>query len=216
MPASRSRAFPRACVAPSLGSAPRSPRPAAHGRRKLHSFPKPPPEPGAAACSGVSPRPSRGPRQTVPAGEAGDRVQPDRPGVTTLATPREQASDAGKRDAVAAAVPQPPVGRGNPPLCPVAGAQQDAGEPQVTVLCDSTGEIGRRVHREHSADGLQLASSLLTFFDVHDAEVGLVEPAELEGAEVDGPDAISHLLEANEVPAEQATHEDLPVSPTDG
>jgi len=38
----------------------------------------------------------------------------------------------------------------------------------------------------------------------------------VEGSEVDGPDAISHLLEANEVPAQEAAHENLAVLPPDG
>lgn len=49
---------------------------------------------------------------------------------------------------------------------------------------------------------------------IHDAEVGLVEPAEVDGSEEDGPDLIGDLLEADGVLFEQAADEDFPISPS--
>ena len=41
------------------------------------------------------------------------------------------------------------------------------------------------------------ATSLGTFLHVHDAVVELIEPAEVQGPEVSGPEAVAHLLEAH-------------------
>jgi hypothetical protein len=50
-------------------------------------------------------------------------------------------------------------------------------------------------------------------FQVHDAMVTFVEPAEVNGSKVDGPDGVTDLFEADEVTFEKAAHEDLPVVP---
>ena len=60
------------------------------------------------------------------------------------------------------------------------------------------------------------ASTTRAFFDIHDAVVGLVEPAEVNGAVEDGPDVLGDLLEAGEVVFEQAGDEDLPALPSEG
>jgi len=52
--------------------------------------------------------------------------------------------------------------------------------------------------------------------DVHDAEVLLVEPAEVNGTKVSGPEAFAHLLETKGFEAEKVGDEDLPVLPPDG
>lgn len=54
-----------------------------------------------------------------------------------------------------------------------------------------------------------------SFLDVHDAEVAFVEPAEVKRAEVDGPDAVADLLEADSLATEQVRHEDLAALPAD-
>lgn len=52
--------------------------------------------------------------------------------------------------------------------------------------------------------------------DIHDAEVLLVEPAEVNGSKVNGPEAFADLLEAEGFEAEKIGNEDLPVLPADG
>jgi hypothetical protein len=65
---------------------------------------------------------------------------------------------------------------------------------------------------------LMLYSSAATagsFFDIHDAVVGLVKPAQVNGSVEDGPDLFGDLLEGDEVVFEQAADEDLPVLPAE-
>jgi hypothetical protein len=52
--------------------------------------------------------------------------------------------------------------------------------------------------------------------NVHDAEVLLVEPAEVNGSKVNGPEVFAHLLETEGFEAEKVGNEDLPVLPADG
>lgn len=61
-----------------------------------------------------------------------------------------------------------------------------------------------------------LSASPCTILDVHDAVIGLVEPTEVDGAEVDGPDAVADLLEGDGVLFEQAADEDLSPVPAKG
>ena len=63
---------------------------------------------------------------------------------------------------------------------------------------------------------MSLPASLGTFLHVHDAVVGLVEPAEAEGSVVHGPESIADLLEADDSMFEQAAHEDFALVPFDG
>jgi len=60
------------------------------------------------------------------------------------------------------------------------------------------------------------ASTTGAFFDIHDAVVSLIEPAEVKGSVEDGPDVHGDLLEADEVVFEQAGDEDLPAPPSEG
>ena len=59
------------------------------------------------------------------------------------------------------------------------------------------------------------ASTTGTFFDIHDAEVGLIEPAEVDGTVEDGPDVLGDLFKADEGVFEQAADEDLPTLPAE-
>ena len=64
---------------------------------------------------------------------------------------------------------------------------------------------------------LMLYSSAATtgsIFDIHDAEVGLVEPAEVDGSEEDGPDVLGDLIETDGCVFEQAADEDLATLPS--
>jgi hypothetical protein len=44
-----------------------------------------------------------------------------------------------------------------------------------------------------------------SFLDIHDAIIGLMEPAEVDVGEVDGPDLITDLLEADPASVEERT-----------
>ena len=59
------------------------------------------------------------------------------------------------------------------------------------------------------------ASSANTVKHIHDTIVGLVQPAEVDGTEVDGPDGVGDLLEADDVTLEETADEDLPSIPTE-
>jgi hypothetical protein len=60
------------------------------------------------------------------------------------------------------------------------------------------------------------AASSSAFSDVHNAEVVFVEPAEMDGAEVNGPDSISDLLETDDFALEEGGDEDLSALPAHG
>jgi hypothetical protein len=73
-----------------------------------------------------------------------------------------------------------------------------------------SGSLEELGHAERSS------SKPLAALDVHDAVVGLIEPAEMNGPEEDGPDAVSDLLETDGLAPEQMRDEDLLVSPAQG
>jgi len=50
---------------------------------------------------------------------------------------------------------------------------------------------------------------------VHDTIVRLVEPTEVNGSEVDGPDAFGDLLESDGVAFQETADEDLPALPSE-
>ncbi len=66
------------------------------------------------------------------------------------------------------------------------------------------------------ADGLTELASLFPAFDVHDAIVALVEPAEVDGPEEYTLDAVADLLEPDGEPSEEVRDEDLLTVPSDG
>lgn len=59
------------------------------------------------------------------------------------------------------------------------------------------------------------ASSAHTVKHIHDTIVGFVQPAEVDGTEVDGPDGVSDLLESDDVTLQETADEDLPSIPTE-
>jgi hypothetical protein len=60
------------------------------------------------------------------------------------------------------------------------------------------------------------AASSSAFSNVHNAEVVLVEPTEMDGSEVNGPDAVGDLLESDELSLEKGGDEDLTALPAHG
>ena len=60
------------------------------------------------------------------------------------------------------------------------------------------------------------ASSANTVNHIHDTIVGLIQPAEVDGTEVDGPDGVSDLLESDDVTLQETADEDLPSIPAEG
>jgi hypothetical protein len=62
---------------------------------------------------------------------------------------------------------------------------------------------------------LYTATTTSPFFDIHDAVVGLIKPAQVNGSVEDGPDLFGELFEGDEVVLEQAADEDLPVLPAE-
>jgi len=55
-----------------------------------------------------------------------------------------------------------------------------------------------------------------SFFDIHDAVIGLIEPAEVDGTVEDGPDLFGDLLESDDGVFEETAHEDFAHLPAKG
>jgi len=53
------------------------------------------------------------------------------------------------------------------------------------------------------------APSANTIKHIHDTVVGLIQPAEMDGTEVDGPDAVSDLFESDDVAFQETADEHL-------
>jgi hypothetical protein len=60
------------------------------------------------------------------------------------------------------------------------------------------------------------AASSGAFSNIHNAEVVFVEPTEMDGSEVNGPDAVSDLLESDDLSLEEGGDEDLTALPAHG